>query len=50
MQGLLKYLRPEMGRDAISDCAKNLKDLNKLKMTYPAEVESDKAIFINLKA
>ena len=50
MQGLLKYLRPNFSGDAISDCAKNLKDLKKLKLTYPPEEESTKAIFINLKA
>ena len=50
MQGLLKYLSPQFGRDAISDCAKNLKDMKKLKMTYPPESEPDKDLFINLKA
>lgn len=50
MQGLLKYLSPAFGKDDISDCANKLLKLKKLKMTYPPEVEPDKAIFINLKA
>lgn len=50
MQGLLKYLRPELGSDAISDCAKNLKTLKRLRMTYPPEFDQDKAVVINLKA
>ncbi len=48
MQGLLKYLSPAFGKDAISDCAGKIKDLKKLKMTYPPE--DDKALCINLKA
>ena len=50
MQELLNLIRPSLGRDAISDCAKNLKDLKKLRGTYPPETDPDKAIFINLKA
>ena len=50
MQGLLKYLSPQFGKDAISDCAQNLKDIKRLKMTYPPELIPDKAMFINLKA
>ena len=50
MQGLFKYLCLASGRDAISDCAKSLIDTKKLKMTYPPESESEKALFINLKA
>ena len=50
MKEFLKYIRPVFGRDAISDCASELKSLKKLKMTYPPEEEQDKAIFINLKA
>ena len=48
MQGLLKYLTPAFGKDNISDCASRLKEMKKLKMTYPP-VE-DKTISINLKA
>ena len=36
--------------DPISDCAKGLKDLQKLKMTYPTDSEESKQMFINLKA
>ena len=50
MQELLKLIRPSLGSDAISDCAKNLKDLKKLKSTYPQEVTNDTAVLINLKA
>ena len=50
MQGLFKFNRMTFVSDAISDCAKNLKDLQKLKMTYPHESEDTKAIIINLKA
>ena len=50
MQGLLKYLSPAFGKDAISDCASQLKDLKKLQMTYPPEHEDEKAMWINLKA
>lgn len=50
MQGLLKYLSPKLGKDAVSDCAKNLIDLKKLKMTYPPESECDREMCINLKA
>ncbi len=48
MQGLLKYLSPAFGKDAISDCANQLKEMKKLQMTYPPE--DDKALCINLKA
>ena len=50
MQGLLKYIRPMLGSDAISDCAKNLKDMKRIKMTYPQESEQEKGCVINLKA
>ena len=50
MQGLFKTNRMTFVSDAISDCAKNLKDLQKLKMTYPHEEQSTKAIVINIKA
>ncbi|MBO6271445.1 hypothetical protein J6O48_01555 [bacterium] len=50
MKDLLKYIRPAFSRDAISDCANGLKDLKKLKMTYPPEEKMTEAIFINLKA
>lgn len=48
MQGLLKYITPAFGKDNISDCASQLRDLKKLKMTYPPEHE--KELVINLKA
>lgn len=35
--------------DVISDCAKSLKDLEKLKMSLPQE-QQEKSIFINIKA
>ena len=50
MQGLFKFNRRMTSGDAISDCAKNLKDLQKLKMTYPSITEDTKQLFINLKA
>ncbi len=50
MLGLFKFNRPSSGGGAISDCAKNLKDLQKLKMTYPTEKEPTTALCINLKA
>ena len=50
MKDLLKYIRPMLGSDDISDCAKNLKELKKLKLTYPSEMISTDAMFINLKA
>ena len=50
MQGLFKFNRWATPSDAISDCAKNLQDLQKLKMTYPPEEKETMAIFINLKA
>jgi hypothetical protein len=48
MQGLFKFNRLTYSSDAISDCAKKLKDLQKLKMTYPPKDEN--LISINLKA
>ena len=50
MQGLFKFNRWMTSGDTISDCAKNLKDLQKLKMTYPSMTEESKQTFINLKA
>ena len=50
MQGLFKFSRWASAPDAISDCAKNLKDLEKLKLTYPPRTESKTALNINLKA
>jgi hypothetical protein len=50
MHGLFKFNRLTFGSDAISDCAKNLKDLQKLKLTYPPEKEQVNALCINLKA
>ncbi|MCM1265086.1 MAG: hypothetical protein NC200_02710 [Candidatus Gastranaerophilales bacterium] len=50
MLGLFKFNRPSSGGGAISDCAKNLKDLQKLKMTYPTAKEPTTALCINIKA
>ena len=50
MKDLLKLFRKTESADAVSVCAKTLKDLHKLKMTYPPEEISDRAICINLKA
>lgn len=50
MQGLFKFNRPAYASDAISDCAKNLKDLKKLKMTYPPESQLNRDFAINIKA
>lgn len=49
MQDLLKYCRMPFGSDTISNCANELKELQKLKLTYPPKEES-LAISINLKA
>ena len=50
MQDLFKFSRWASAPDAISDCAKNLKDLAKLKLTYPPQTEPVTALCINLKA
>ena len=50
MKDLLKFCRWVSTPDTISDCAKNLKDLQKLKMTYPPQEEQSMAICVNLKA
>ena len=50
MQGLFKFSRWMTSGDAISDCAKNIKDLSKLKLTYPPEQEEEHKMVINLKA
>ena len=50
MQGLFKFNRMTFVSDAISDCAKNLKDVNRLKMTYPPKTDETKEFCINLKA
>ena len=50
MKDLLKFCRWVSTPDTISDCAKNLKDLQKLKMTYQPQEEQSMAICINLKA
>ena len=50
MLGLFKFNRPSSTGGAISDCAKGLKDLQKLKATYPPEKEPTMALCINLKA
>lgn len=50
MLGLFKFCRPAPAVDAISDCAKNLIELHKLKGTYPPEEEPAVALCINLKA
>ena len=50
MQELFKYCRSAFVDDAISNCAKNLKDLQKLKATYPPEKDLVTDFSINLKA
>ena len=50
MLGLFKFSRSASAGGAISDCAKNLKELQKLKMTYPIEKEPTVALSLNLKA
>ena len=35
MQSLLNYITSSINDDSISDCAKNLKTLEKLKASYP---------------
>ena len=50
MQGLFKYFRLTPVGDNISDCAKGLKDLKRLKTTYPPEAGEKDALSINLKA
>lgn len=50
MQGLFKFNRMTFVSDAISDCAKNLKDVNRLKLTYPPKDNGSKEFFINIKA
>lgn len=50
MQGLLKYLNPKWGKDAISDCANKLQDIKRIKRSYPPEDELSESLLINLKA
>jgi len=50
MQGLFKYFRLTSVSDDISDCAKELKNLKRLKETYPPVIEEEQKIFINIKA
>lgn len=50
MQSLLNSITSSINGDAISDCAKNLKTLEKLKASYPHEQKKTTALCINLKA
>ena len=50
MQGLFKYFRLTSVSDDISDCAKELKNLKRLKDTYPPELNKENDLSINLKA
>ena len=50
MQSLLKYLTSSVNDDAISNCANNLKNLERLKASYPHEEKKTTALCINLKA
>jgi len=50
MQSLLKYFTSSVNDDAISNCAYNLKNLERLKASYPHEEKKTTALCINLKA
>lgn len=49
MTKLLNLSRWMSSGDIISDCAKSIKDLEKLKMSLPQE-QQEKSMFINIKA
>ena len=49
MQRLFKYLCLTSDKDAVSDCAKELKNLKRMKQSYPPE-NKEEQLFINLKA
>ena len=50
MQGLFNFISSSSNGDAISDCAKALKDLKKMRVSYPPEEKQTIALCINLKA
>ena len=50
MSKLFNFSRWTNSGDSISDCAKFLKDLEKMKMTIPHEEQEFKSMFINIKA
>ena len=50
MQGLFNFISSSSNGDAISDCAKALKDLKKMRVSYPPEEKQTTALCINLKA
>ncbi len=53
MQEFFKLLSSplrEVSDDAISSCAKNLKNLQRMKASYPQEEQQITALCINLKA
>jgi len=50
MQGLFKFNRRTTFGDPISNCAKGLKDLDRLKHTFPVDDGQTKQLVINLKA
>ncbi len=47
---LLSSPLPEFSDDPISNCANNLKNLERLKASYPHEEKKTTALCINLKA
>lgn len=49
MQKLFRYLCLTSDKDVVSDCAKELKNLKRMKQSYPSE-NKDNQLFINLKA
>ncbi len=50
MQGLFKFIKLSNNDDAISNCANKLKELKKMRVSYPPEDQSTTALCINLKA
>lgn len=50
MSELFKFSKWATQVNKISDCAKGLKDLERIKMTLPPEEQDLKSMFINIKA
>ena len=50
MQGLFNFIKSSVHDDAISSCANNLKELKKMRVSYPPEEQPTTALCINLKA
>ena len=50
MQGLFNFISSSSSGDSISDCAKALKDLKKMRASYPPEEKTTSALCIKLKA